>query len=267
MISAYQVEQPSGTLTTSGTAYSQVYLGDSAGNVFTETDLSNDNATPITCAVGTPEWSAGDSRTQKQWLDTWLDIVPVSGMTVTPVSGGSTVGTVSTVGASTSRALPPLIVPIGNPGTNFLGVILRWSDNFAVQSAPTQLFEWSEECVQLPVLIRSWQSVPTSHGLQGYQFIYRIRFAYLTKGANNVSLAITAFDGTSPAVITLPGTNGAYQKAEFVPTFNKGMLYTYAATSSDQFAPILEDCEVLVGQWNRSGPCAVFQGLGGLESI
>jgi hypothetical protein len=243
-------------------------LADAVGKVYVESDLANFNGVAISSAFGTPEWDAGDARTQKQWLDAWADVVPAAatGMLVTPVSGGTAVGSASSIAQSASRSLPPKIVALGNPVSNFLGLIFSWTDNFGSQSVPSEIFEWSSEFALQPLLIRSWQSVPTSHGLQGYHFIYRIRFAYMTRSSNPVTLTITAYDGTSPSTITLPATNGAYHKVEFVPTFNKGLLFTYQGTSSDQWAPITEDCEILVGAWNRTGPCSVFTGLGGAEA-
>lgn len=267
IIASLQPEQPSGTLTTASQSYKQVYLADSAGRVYTESDLTNDNGTPISAALGIPEWDAGDARTQKQWIDVWVDAIPSSaaGLTVSPVAGGSAIGTSGTL-TQAARTLPPPILPLGNPVSNFMGLILQWTDDFNGQAVPTQIMEWSSEFVLQPLLIRSWRSVPTSHGLQGYHHIRKIVFAYLTKGSNAVTLTISAYDGTSPDVLTLPATNGGYQKVEFVPTFNKGLLFTYDATSADQWAPILADCEIHVGAWSRSGPYAVFQDLGGAES-
>jgi hypothetical protein len=144
--------------------------------------------------------------------------------------------------------------------------VLSWTDDFTNQSVPTTLFEWSLEFAPQPITIRTWRSVPTSHGLNGYHSVYRIRFAYKTKGTNAVTLKLTAFDGTSPENISMPGTSGAYQKVEFTPTFNKGLLYTYEATSDGEWTPIIEDCEVLVAAWDRSSPCTVFTGLGGVEA-
>ena len=268
MVIAYQPPQPAGTLATTTEAYAQVYLGDATGDVYTETDSTNDDETPISGVLGIPEWDAGDARTQKQWLDTWVDAIPAAsaGLLVSPVAGGSGIGSASSLSQAATRTLPPKILALGNPTSNFMGLILEWTDDFDAQSVPTQILEWSSEFVLQPLLIRSWRSVPTSHGLQGYHHIRKIVFAYLTRTTNDVTLTITAYDGTSPTALTLPATNGAYQKVEFVPTYNKGLLFTYVGSSSDQWAPILEDCEVHVGAWARTGPYEIFRGLGGAES-
>ena len=268
MTSSYEPEQPPGALQSIGTSYSQGYLADSTGKVYTETDLANDNGTPISCVLSTPEWDGGDARLRKMFLDALIDCVPQSQITVQPVSGGSLVGGTPLIGANTARqlAINPLASPPATqfPVQNFMGLFLSWTDDFSLITSPTTINEWSVEAVPQPILVRSWQSVPTSHGLQGYHFIYRIRFAYVSFGT--VTLTITAFDGTSPAVITLPNTSGAYQKVEFVPTFNKGLLFTYQGVSTQVWAPILDSCEILVGQWGRSTPCSIFLGLGGVEA-
>lgn len=262
-----QPEQPPGSLASVGISYAQAYFADAVGKVYTESDLSNDNGVAIACALGVPEWNADDARIPKQWLDAMVDAVPAgsAGILVTPASGGVAVGTPAAIAQGVTRLLS--VVPLGNPLGNFLGVILSWSDNFLTQSVPTTILEWSPEFVAQPLLIRSWKSVPTSHGIQGYHHIRKIVFAYLTQGVNPVTLTISATDGTSPAVLSLPGTGGLYQKVEFVPTFNKGLLFTYQGACPDAWAPIEQDCEIHVGAWERSGPYSVFTGLGGREAV
>lgn len=263
---SYQPEQPPSTLLSTTAAYPQGYFADVNGVVYTEEDLANDNGTPIAATLSLPEWNGGDARLTRQWLDSWLDCLPAasSGILLSPVSDGNAIGTPETIAQSVVRVFS--INPLGNPIAQFLGLILQWTDDFGSQSAPTQVYEWSEEFVVQPLLIRSWQSVPTSHGMQSYHHIRKVVFAYLTAGTRPVTLAISAYDGTSPSALTLPGTNGTYQKAEFVPTFNKGLLFTYVGSCPDDWAPDLPACEVWVGQWNRSSPYAVFQDLGGIEA-
>lgn len=263
MTVSYQPEQPSGTLAASTSSYAQGYLASSTGNVYKETDLTNDTGAAIVGVLGTLEQDAGDARVPKQWLDAMIDAIPAAagGILVTPISGGVATGTPSTL-AQAARTLG--ITPLGNPVKNFLGVLLSWLDDFTSQAAATQLLEWSAEFVPQPVQIRSWKSVPTSHGFQGYHHIRKIVFAYLAGG--DVTLTITAYDGTSPTVLTLPSTGGAYHKVEFIPTFNKGLLFTYQGDSDSPWAPILDDCDIYVGAWNRSDAYAVFSGLGGRES-
>jgi len=260
---SYKPEQTEGSLITPGTSYAQKYLCDSVGKVYVETDNANDNGTAIVCALGTFEWDCGDVRVPKRWLDSMLDCVPVSGITATPISGGVAATTSSVaVASSVGRAQPPaLIPPAAAIIKNYLGLLLVWTDDFSHQTSATHLIAWSMECVGQPVGIQSWTSVPTSHGLEGYHHIRKLILAYMSMAA--VTLTITAYDGISPAVITLPSTGGAYQKVEFVPSFNKGMLFTYDLSSSKPFSMIMEDCEIEVGSWERASAYATFRDLGG----
>lgn len=264
ILNSYQPEQPPGTLTVfSGTAYPQCYMVDHLGRCYLEEDFANDNGEPIAAAFATPEWNATDARVGKQWIDAMVDAIPQSAITVAPYSKRVAVGTPSAIAAGATRALT--LTPLGNPIANFLALLMSWTDDFDSISLPTTVYEWSSEFVAQPLLIRSWKSVPTSHGLKGYHHIRDLFFAYLASAP--VTLTITAYDGNSPAVLTLPSTSGLYNKVEFVPTFNKGLMFTYEATSDEPWAPIEEDCEVHVGAWARSGEYSVFTGLGGRENV
>ncbi len=273
---SYQIEQPPGTLLSINSAYTEGYYADTVGLVHKEQDLANDNGTPFQSVLSTPEWNGGDNRIFKQFLDAMIDIVPAAASQVLaiPTSGGGAVGVNFLFGIPSPTRQPFAVIPlstllVGFPIAQFLGLTLQWADDFSVQLAPTAIFGWTAEAVPQPFLVNSWQSVPTSHELEGYHFIYRIRFAYQSYG--DTLLTITAFDGTSPAPITLPSTDGAFKKIELVPTFNKGLLFTYQGTATDfaaphLWAPILDSCEVLVGQWNRQSALSTFRGLGGIES-
>jgi len=211
----------------------QAFYADSFGNVYREQDLANDAGIPISGVVSTPEWTGGDTRIIKQFLDASVDCIPAAprGITLIPTAQGEAVGANAAI-LYGPGAPPPIRVlttnPLGNeivgfPVSPMLGITLEWQDDFRVQTEPTTLLEWTAEAVPQPVYVRSWQSVPTAHGQQGYHFIYKIRFAYHSFGT--VTLTITAFDGTSPQAITLPNTNGQYRKVEFTPTVNKALLY------------------------------------------
>ena len=77
-----------------------------------------------------------------------------------------------------------------------------------------------------------------------------------------VQLTINAYDGISPQPITLPATApGQTVKTEIVPTMNKGLLYQFSAVGS--WAPLLDESELLICQWGRSGYCVRCPGLGG----
>jgi len=111
-----------------------------------------------------------------------------------------------------------------------------------------------------PEQAETWTSQGTSFGLKGYVHVKQLSIAYSATAP--VNLIITAYDGTSPSPITLPATSG-YQKTVFIPTFNKGQLYFFSATSTAPFQLYLDDCEALVGQWGRSSAYVNLARLGG----
>lgn len=112
-----------------------------------------------------------------------------------------------------------------------------------------------------PEFTYTWKTQRTSHGLSGFHHIQRMIFAYAANGP--VTLTVTSFDGTSPAVITLPTTGGVYQKVVIVFTFNKGLLYQYSATSASPFQIWKNDLEVILGMWGRQSAYINYPLLGG----
>jgi hypothetical protein len=175
------------------------------------------------------------------------------------------------------------LIPVGAEGLSepphaamdatALGILFRWTDDFTIlnpipDSCPkfeivTTLYEWTMEFVPQPVTVKSWESIWTTCGLDGYWFIYRMRIAYQTVGNDPVRLRIDAYDRTAPEEIDLPPTNGGYAKIEFVPTYNKFLLAKFHLTSAGEFAPILEDTEIIACQWGRTGLCTKCPGFGG----
>lgn len=119
--------------------------------------------------------------------------------------------------------------------------------------------QWISEAT--PEAASTWATQPTSHGMTGFQSILRIEPSYTAN--QPVALTITAFDGTSPIVLTLPGTSGAKHKILMTPTFNKGMLYSYSAFSEGPFQIFNKETTVWVGQWGRSGRATSYKLLGG----
>lgn len=119
--------------------------------------------------------------------------------------------------------------------------------------------EWHGEAT--PMQGETWQTQGTSFGLNGYSHIQRLSGAYAA--STDVTITITSFDGQSPAPITLPATGGAYHKLLRVLTANKGQLYFFRATSSSPFQLYLEDFEVMVGGWGRTGGYLTYKSLGG----
>jgi hypothetical protein len=80
-------------------------------------------------------------------------------------------------------------------------------------------------------------------------------------------LTIQTVDGQSPANITIPSSAGAYKKAYFPLTPNKGLLYSFTAKSTAPFQFFLDDWEIHCGQWGRTGPYTVAKKLGENEVL
>lgn len=111
-----------------------------------------------------------------------------------------------------------------------------------------------------PEFTYTWITQRTSHGLSGFHFIQRMLFAYASTAA--VTLTVTAFDGVSPSVITLPSTGGLYQKVVIIFTFNKGLLFQYSAISTSPFQIWLSALESIIGVWGRNGAFINYPLLG-----
>jgi len=112
-----------------------------------------------------------------------------------------------------------------------------------------------------PEFTYTWVTQGTSHGFSGFQHVQRIIFAYASTDV--VTISIVAFDGTSPANITLPSTGGQYKKVVKILTYNKGLLYQYSALSPAPFQIWKEDLEVIVGIWGRQSSYVNYPLLGG----
>lgn len=253
--------QPASTLQSSSTLYDEMVMGNVSGQISAQAVNTNDLGGPIACALAPFEFDGGDIRAPAQWGDYFLDLTPaaVAGVIATPVSQGIQVASPSTVASSASRQRVPLSVG-GVVVSDFLGLVLRWTDNFSTQTAPTEIHAWQPSWDLQPAYIVAFQTFGTAFGLKGFMHIPQLSIAYVATQA--VTFTIGVVDGTAPASITLPSTGGVYSKILLRPTFNKGQLYTFAATSAARFQLFLDDCEVMVALWGRQGPAQLFHGLG-----
>lgn len=355
----YAAEQQTGTLLTSATLYSVVFMGDMAGNIWKQVDFHNDNLSPIECLVASFEWDGADQRGNDLWGDQYLVSIPNSAITATPVYLGAAANAPTVIPASPNRSFAPISIG-GGALLNYLGIQLAWTDDFTLISVPTQLLFWQPSLIQQvettmdrfgdwdnsgilgnkfyqgfkidcdtfniaksvkirdadsntlhtpqPATIQhngritkaytfatpfsahsvrdepqdlvpwrkfrieyvfeptpesgtTWETQFTAHGLSGFHHIGRIEAAY--SALADVTLTITAYDGTSPAAITLPATTGVYRKLLVHPTFNKGQLFKYSAVSSQPFQIYLNDWIVWLGEWNRQSAYLAYRLLGG----
>lgn len=274
MVSYQPVQPPAAVQTIGSTSYPENYFGDQNGRVWQETDIHNDGHHPIPVALATSEFDGGDERVRKEWLDAMVDILsPSRGGTLQPVANGEVIPDVVgeiPVEHKRTQHIIPITKEEGEPAHDEpelqptdLGLLFHWTDDFREIHHPTVLYKWTQEWINQPVEIKTWESNHVTCGLDGYWFIYRLRIAYETAGDDPVLLRIEAYDGMSPDEIELPGTRGEYRKTEFVPSANKGLLFQFTATSENRFALIEEACEIVACQWGRTGCCIKCNGLGG----
>lgn len=245
----YATEQQAGTLLDASASYTQLVMGDANGVVHVQQDLSNDNGTPISGKVSVFEFNGGDVRGTELYNDIFIDFVPaaVNGVTLTGISGGSSVGTPKTFASSVSRVQSNL--PVGLE-LSFLGVLIEWTDDFNSQDIATILRNWQPMFQPVPISVFLWKNQGTTFGMRGYKHLRQVVFAY--KATSPVTITITVDDGTAPDPIVLPSTGGLLKKTVFPFTFNKGLIYFISATSEELWTPYNDETEFWVGAWERT---------------
>lgn len=244
----YATEQQAGTVLTATLSYTQLVMGDANGIVHVQQDLINDNGTPIDGKIAVFEFNGGDIRQDQLFNDEFIDLIPaaVAGVTLSPVSDGSVVGTPRTVPSSTTRTHTN--VPVGLE-LSFMGMLVEWTDNFNSQSVATLLRGWEAMCQSVPISVFLWKNQGTTFGHRGYKHLRQVVFAY--KSTADVTLTITVDDGTAPAPVVMPSTGGLLKKTMFPFTFNKGLIYTISALSTAEWTPYIDETEFYVGPWDR----------------
>lgn len=258
----FGLAQPAGPLLSTATRYDLMVMGDNAGKIYTQEHNKNDGATAISPAIATFEYNGGDVRKVCLFDDIFLDFVPVSGLQAAPVSAGATVAAYKSFTASSARVRSNVPASQELP---YLGVIVKWTDNFSTQSAPTTLVSFQPRYQGTPISVFQWTTQFTAFGMQTYGHIRYLNFAY--KSTDTVTLTITAYDGTSPAVIQLPTTGGVVKKVMVPVTYNKGLLYKFSGVSVALWQPYLSESEIFVGEWGRTGPYQIFRDIEAASGI
>lgn len=150
----YAIEQQSGTvLTNTQPVYTQLVMGDSNGKAWVETDLHNDNLTPIPGVVGTFEFDGGDMRANGWFGDLYLDCRPFAAITAQPVALSTAIGSPTVIAASTSRQFAPVSLA-GGSLQSFMGLWLTWTDDYTTQSTATRLHVWQPSLIDKPEIIK-----------------------------------------------------------------------------------------------------------------
>lgn len=265
---AYHVEQQpesSGALNPIMLMAGESAPGSGVGALYNPLAGQNDDTTSITAQLATFEFDGGDLRAPKQWGDLFLDIDTeaggAGGTSVALLDQGSIIAgplPVATGGGGTRLRIP---VDLGGVViSDFAGLYITWNDDFSVQALPTKLYAWQPSFVIQPAKGLGWYTFGTTFALDGYMHIRELMLAWVSTAP--VTLAITSYDGQSPAQITIPSSGGALQKAYFPLTANKGLLYKFVAQSAQPFQLWLDQSEVHVGEWARQGPYATSRSFG-----
>jgi len=277
----YHPEQQAGSLASAPALYDELIMAIAPppkglppkASVATQTVNANDITGAIHCALATFEYDGGDIRAPKQWGDFWVDCIPAAQNTghttasgevlmVTPVSLGAAIAPAVSISPAVTRQRVPASVN-GILVSDFVGLLFTWADDFLVLTIPTRLYAWQPSLTVQPAATIAYKTFGTSFGLDGYKHLRQVALAYVATAP--VTLTIGTYDGQSPAVITLPGTGGAYQKTLFPVGPNKGLLYTFQFASAEPFQIFEDDSEYYVGAWLRDAAYAVPRNLGGRE--
>lgn len=235
------------------------FVGPPAGSQFAivaqQTQLVNDITAPIVVSLATNEFDGGDVRAPKQWGDFFVDLLPAAaaGVTVTPMSLGIGVNFPTVIPANATRQRLPISTGV-TATSDFMGLMLQWTDDYAHQATATRVNIWQPSYIIQPARTVAWSTLGTAYGLDGYMHIRQVSLAYICTAP--VVFSVASYDGQSPAPITLPSTNGNYQKTLFPLSANKGQLYKYIVFSptNSPFQIFAEDSEIYVGGWGRGGP-------------
>jgi hypothetical protein len=246
--------QPEGALTTNAPEFYGIsVMADNAGNVYAPSLTAGDNGADISGALGTFEWDGQPDRNGGLWEDFYADLVPPYGVTVQPVMFGQPAAGVpaTAIGESAMRILAQVPVPDGSLN-RYLGLQLNWTDQPG--TAFTLLHSWRNFAD--PDSVYGWSTRKQTFGLHGYLFCGRMEITYSCTAA--VTLNLTAFDGTSAQTMTIPATDGETEKILVTPTFNKGQLLSFSATSAEPFQLMTRDCLLWLRQWGSSGPWTLY---------
>jgi hypothetical protein len=265
----YHPEQQAGTVISGTTLYPELLAGTvniTPAQVLQQQDLANDQQGRIACTLAVGEYDGGDARAPKQWGDLFVDSLPVAnfsgqtGIKVTPFSLGVAVASPTVIPQSTTRSRVPISVG-GVVVSDFLGMLATWLDDFSAQGVATKLYQWQPSFVIQPARTISWATFGTSYGIDGYFHIRQLSIAYVS--TSPITIVCETHDGQDPLPVVLPSTGGNYVKTVFPLSANKGLLYTFQATSAQPFQIFSADSDVYVGAWGRTGPYATPQNFGG----
>ena len=230
------------------------------GNVYQVGGFS-DNGAAITVNAQVPYQF--NSRTEKFVGDNWLDADPqgVTNLTVQQTFDlGAVVNTAQPI-AGASRAQYPLNTSNSNGQlARNAGLLITWSS----ASAAPVLYEWQPWFYDTGTVLRtSWASLPTSHGLEGWQHMREGYLPFLMPVAGTVNLIVT-IDGVAQVMYPFNPTANRLQKllVDFLPA--KGLMYEWQLQSSTPFLIFAKDLEIKAKSWGSTGPYLTLKPFGDL---
>jgi hypothetical protein len=220
----YQPEQQSGSLVNAGSSYTLLTVGTATGEVYSQTDLTNDDTAPIQCAIATNEWDGGDIRAGEQWGDLWLYLIPASASVVaTPMALSAPVAPATTVPQATAKTQLPISLG-GDLLSDFLGMQITWADDFSTQTSATVLEAWQPSFIPKPEIttdrFTDWYDGGTEqakymqgfllHADTGQEYSSTLINAITFTGFQSSNLVSTA--GLTSGVLMTLGTGASQEK-------------------------------------------------------
>lgn len=233
---------------------SELLLGQD-GNVYQVGGFS-DNGYPIPVTAYTPVVNGGNPRTEKFWSDQWLDADPQGATNLSLIQGfyffTQTFPAITVGAGQTGRGSYPLDI---NSQQGILGQNAQVQISWSSATAAPVIYEWQAWAEDTGTVLRtSWASLPTSHGLKGYQHVRDGYLPVYLPNAGTVNLVVTC-DGQVQATIPFNPSAGRLQKLrwDFPPNPNKALMFQYNLNG----VPVLvfeKDLEVTVKAWGSAGP-------------
>jgi hypothetical protein len=258
---AYHPEQQAGTVLTSTARYDELLFGTVDGRVCAQAPLSNDLGGGISCACATFEYDGEDLRAPAQWGDFFVDLVPAAfaGVVVRGMSLGAAVTPLTTVPSGAVRTRTPVGVG-GVVVSDFMGMLATWTDDYSRQAVATSLVLWEPSYDLQPPAAISWKSFGSALGSPGFKHMPWIAPAWVSTAP--VTITFSVVDGTAPQPLVLPASGGVFTKQLFMLTANKGQMYQYQASSAAPFQLFMDQSDIAIGPWARTGPYDIRHDFG-----
>jgi hypothetical protein len=218
------------------------------------TSLTNNVNNLIQCALRTGANDQGAPLNRKQLGNVIFDLDPGGAtasapVTITPYIDGEVQAEAAlTVTGSGRQQVPLDLSDFFAFNTEYE---VRWAralnPGFPSEGQPAfiidpVLYQFDTLHFMEPVGVTHWAAQPTSFAFPGYM---HCRDAYIAIRSNADVTLTMAFDSTTQTY-TVPSTGGQRQKVYVQLASNKGLLYTFALDSAQEFRVYEEDIEIRV---------------------